>query len=88
MNAGTELVACFGTYEYINPVTVDVTIKDNFCLGSQGHGFAFPHIKCNELETNPFANNTAGSCQIGFIFNDISTSDGCKAFSYVKAYAC
>jgi hypothetical protein len=34
------------------------------------------------------ANNTAGSCNIGFIFNNIKTSDKCKAFSYIKAYAC
>lgn len=32
------------------------------------------------------ANNTAGSCSVGFIFNDIQTT--CKAFSYIKAYAC
>lgn len=87
MAEGTELVACFATYEYINPATDNVAIKNNYCLGSQGHGFAFPHIKCNELETNPFAGNTAGSCQIGFIFNNIPTSDNCKAFSYINAYA-
>jgi len=34
MTAGTELVACFGTYEYINPDTANVIIQDNFCLGS------------------------------------------------------
>jgi hypothetical protein len=87
MNFGNELVACFGTYEYINAVTSGVAIKNNFCLGSQGHGFAFPHILCSELETNPFAGNTAGSCQIGFIFNNIPAADNCKAFSYINAYA-
>lgn len=87
MAVGSELVACFATYEYVNPATANVQIKNNFCLGSQGHGFAFPHIKCSELETNPFAGNTAGSCQIGFIFNNIPTPDKCKAFSYVNAYA-
>lgn len=44
---GGELIACFGTYEYINPATDNVAIQNNFCLGSQGHGFALPHIKCN-----------------------------------------
>lgn len=34
------------------------------------------------------ANNTAGSCQIGFIFTNIAASDNCKAFSYINAYAC
>lgn len=87
MAFGSELIACFATYDYIDPVTSGVSIKNNFCLGSQGHGFAFPHIKCSELETNPFAGNTAGSCEIGFIFNNIATSDNCKAFSYINAYA-
>lgn len=87
MAFGSELVACFATYDYINPATDNVVVQNNFCLGSQGHGFAFPHIKCSELETNPFKGNTAGSCQIGFIFNNIPTSDGCKAFSYINAYA-
>lgn len=84
---GGELIACFATYDYINPATDNVAIQNNFCLGSQGHGFALPHIKCSELETNPFKGNTAGSCQIGFIFNNIPTSDQCKAFSYIKVYA-
>jgi hypothetical protein len=87
MSFGTELVACFATYEYVNPATDNVSVKNNFCLGSQGHGFAFPHIQCNELEVNPFAGNTAGSCQIGFIFNNIPAADNCKAFSYINAYA-
>jgi hypothetical protein len=87
MVSGAELVACFATFDYVNPATANVIVKDNFCLGSQGHGFAFPHIQCSELETNPFAGNTAGSCQIGFIFNNIPTPDNCKAFSYIKAYA-
>lgn len=34
------------------------------------------------------ANNTVGSSRIGFIFNDILINDGCKGFSYIKAYAC
>lgn len=69
-------------------MTSGVSIKNNYCLGSQGHGFVFPHIKCGELEVNVMANNTAGSCEVGFIFNDIPTDDGCKAFSYIKAYGC
>lgn len=48
MTFGSELVACFATYDYVNPSS-NVAINDNFCLGSQGHGFAFPHIKCNEI---------------------------------------
>lgn len=45
-----------------------------------------PHIKCNEINTHTLGNNTAGSCQIGFIFNQV---DGdCQAFSWIKAFAC
>lgn len=43
-----ELVACFATYEYIAPAD-NVKVNNNFCLGSQGHGFAVPHVKCSEL---------------------------------------
>lgn len=50
------------------------------------HGFIFPYIDCSEIETNPFANNTVGSAQIGFAFNQINSQ--CIAFSYAKAYAC
>lgn len=38
------------------------------------------------METNPFANNTVGSAQIGFILN--TNNQDCQAFSYAKAYAC
>jgi hypothetical protein len=47
MPSGSELVACFATFDYINPATDGVIVKDNFCLGSENHGFVFPHIKCN-----------------------------------------
>ena len=81
------MVACFATFDYISP-SDNVNVKNNLCLGSQGHGYALPHIKCDELETNPFRDNTAGSCQIGFIFNNIAAADGCKGFSYARAYGC
>jgi hypothetical protein len=79
---------CLSTYNYINPTTDAVSIKNNYCLGSSSYGFIFPFILCDQLEINPMANNTAGSCQVGFIFNNIESNDICKAFSYIKAYAC
>lgn len=82
-----ELVACFASYNYVNPADI-VKVSNNLCLGSQGHGFAVPHIRCSELQTNPFRDNTVGSAHIGYIFNNIETPDGCKGFSYAKAYAC
>lgn len=47
MAQGTELVACFATFDYVDPTTDNVAINNNFCLGSEGHGFAFPHIQCD-----------------------------------------
>jgi len=38
------------------------------------------------METNPYADNTVGSAQIGFILNTIGQD--CQAFSYAKAFAC
>ena len=86
MTPGQELVACFSSLFYVNAATDKVSVKNNFCQGSAFHGWAIAQIKCDELETNPFANNTIGSAQIGFIFNNIGES--CQAFSYIKAYAC
>lgn len=34
MRLGSELVACFGTYNYIDPVADKVFITNNYCLGS------------------------------------------------------
>lgn len=72
---------------YISP-TSGITIKENFCLGSAGYGFSFPLIQCTDLEENPMANNTVGSALLGFLLNNIQSSDYCKAFSYIKAYGC
>lgn len=79
---------CFSTSSgYISP-TSGISIKENFCLGSAGYGFSFPLIKCTDLEENPMGNNTVGSAKVGFLLNNIKSSDYCKAFSYIKAYGC
>jgi len=80
------LVACFATYEYIDPVNDKVYVQNNYCQGTDGHGFAFPHIQCSELQTHTLGNNTAGSCDIGFIFTKVDGN--CQAFSWISAYAC
>ena len=41
--------------------------------------------RCDAFETNPIANNTAGSTGIGFIIN--TNGQQCQAFSYAKAFA-
>lgn len=81
---GAALVACMFVEEYLDPA-FECSIQDNFCLGSSQHGFAFPHTKCTELESNPMAGNTAGATKIGFIFNTIG--EQCQGFSYARAYA-
>ena len=86
MAAGQELVACFATYDYIDPVSDKVSIKENICQGSTSHGWALPHVTCSELDNNVMANNTVGSAAIGFILNAVAGK--CMGFSYAKAYAC
>ena len=41
-----ELVACLYVEEYISPNS-NVSIKENYCLGSTAHGFAIPFTKCD-----------------------------------------
>jgi hypothetical protein len=85
LTAGAELVACL--YVVQNPDNSSmVSYKENYCLGSEQHGFALPFIACGSPENNPFANNTVGSARIGFILN--TNGQQCQAFSYAKAFAC
>ena len=55
-------------------------------MGSSQHGFACTFSRCGDFEANSIANNTASSCNIGFIFN--TNGQQCQAFSYAKAFAC
>ena len=71
MPEGADLVAGLVLYESIDPTTDNTIVSNNYCLGSSQHCFAFPMVKCSELGTNPFANNTAGSAKIGFIIGTI-----------------
>jgi hypothetical protein len=85
-SSGTSPASCFSSYSYIDLSQGSVSVRNNFCQGSQGYGFIIPHIGCDEIDSNPFAYNTAGSCNIGFIFNNIGKD--CQASSYLSAYAC
>lgn len=84
--SGSVQAACFATYSYVDLSQTSVSVRNNFCQGSNGYGFIFPHITCDDLELNPFAYNTAGSCNVGFIFNSIGSE--CQGASYLSAYAC
>jgi hypothetical protein len=46
---GVQSEGCYYSEDYFSPSTSGVSIKNNFCLGSAGYGFAFPHIQCSEL---------------------------------------
>lgn len=50
------------------------------------HGFVFPFVPCDQIDTAPYSDNTVGSAVIGFILNVIDGS--CLAASGLKAYAC
>lgn len=54
-----ELIACYMTYEDITNLGVSIT--NNLCQGSAGHGFVFPFFTCDYLSSPPYSGNTAGS---------------------------
>ena len=85
-SSGIVPASCFLRYSYVDLSEGSVSVRNNFCQGSQGYGFIIPHIGCDEIDSNPFAHNTAGSCNVGFIFNSIAKD--CQASSYLSAYAC
>jgi len=87
LNPGGELVACISAIEYANPQTDNIVIQNNFCQGSQAHGYAFSHILCGQEQVNPYQKNTVGSATIGFILQKADLSS-CQSFSYAYAYAC
>lgn len=63
-----DLIVCFASYEAVSPSTDNITVTKNLCQGSEGNGFAVPDVGCSDIDIYPYAGNTAGSCQIGWIF--------------------
>lgn len=81
-----DLIACFASYKAVDPATADISVINNHCQGSEGNGFAIPHVDCKDIDIYPFAGNSAGSCDIGYIFaRGIGT---CLAAKGINAYAC
>jgi hypothetical protein len=80
-----ELRACIAAYDHINTKTAAIRVHDNLCQGSQGHGFAVPHVDCDDMENYPFQNNTIGSSEFGWIFSrgigSCLSAKGCYAYS-------
>ena len=83
--SGRGVVACYASWEEIDQVRDLVSVRDNVCVGSKGHGFAIGYLPCSRMYKNPFVNNTVGSTPIGFIFTKVSSS--CQVADGVRAYA-
>ena len=63
-------VAAYEQYMAINysSTGLNVNVKLNLVQGSEGEGFVFPTIPCSLVDSYPFVNNTAGSCEIAFMY--------------------
>lgn len=85
LTSGKELIACFGSWKEVDKTLDVVSVTDNVCQGSSGHGFALAYVPCSKIDDNPFAGNTASSTPVGFIFTQVSGE--CHAASGVKAFA-
>jgi len=79
-----ELIACYASYKPVNPRSDGLVVNGNLCQGSEGNGYAVPDVNCDDIDLYPFAGNTAGSCDIGWIFAR-GTGD-CLAAKGVYAY--
>lgn len=90
LNYGTGLTdnsACLYMAEMFDYRTADIKVFENLCQGSDEEGFGLPLMNCDLLDNELFYNNTAGSCNIGFIYNKNNKLTGCLAASNIKAYA-
>lgn len=45
-----------------------VNVSYNLVQGSEGEGFVFPATTCDLLSSYPFIFNTAGSCEVAFMY--------------------
>ena len=41
-----DFIACFQSYKFFDSKTALVSVFDNVCQGSEGHGFAIPTVPC------------------------------------------
>ena len=52
------------------------------------NGFVLPFLTCGAMSSNPFINNTAGSCEANGFLIDKGSASGCLGFTGLRAYAC
>lgn len=55
------------TVDFANP-NLNVNVSNNLVQGSEGEGFVFPSTSCDLIDSYPFINNTAGSCEVAFMY--------------------
>ena len=62
-------VACYEQYVAIDFAgDHQISVKNNLAQGSEGEGFVFPFTSCDLLDSYPFIDNTAGSCEVAFMY--------------------
>ncbi len=81
-----DLKACFASYEPVNTTNDNITVTNNLCQGSEGHGYVVVDVQCEDMESYPFAFNTAGSCEIGWLL--AAGNSSCLGSKGVMAYSC
>lgn len=85
----SETTACFLYSAIPNFNSELIAITDNVCHGSSGNGFILPYTPCSYSRTDiSFANNEAGSCITGFLFNWANSRISCVSASNITAYNC
>lgn len=62
-------------YEQYFPIDftadVKVNVSYNLVQGSEGEGFVFPATTCDLIDSYPFVQNTAGSCEVAFMYEKL-----------------
>lgn len=66
-------IACYEQYFTINyDIDHGVSVTNNLCQGSEGEGFVFPLTPCDKIADYPFITNTAGSCEVAFMYEKLN----------------
>lgn len=66
--AVNDLIGCFASWNAVDAKNDILSVTNNLCQGSEGNGYIVPDVDCDDIDIYPFAGNTAGSCDIGWIF--------------------
>ena len=65
-----------------------IDVSNNLLQGSEGAGFVLPATECSRIGSYPYSNNTAGSCEVAFVYESAATvSSPCLAAKGAIAYA-